>query len=143
MNPEKTSHLAHNRRPRSIAEVAQWGDEGTQGAYLREFLDEFYIEQDAAKRSSMLADEPPLLSNVRTNAYFAAVAEHLSWEYDLPVPAWSGQKERFLSRPYFPCGLESLKAILLVESPTAFRRRMIFVDANPLYRPRKDKQGIL
>lgn len=43
---------------------------------------------------------------------------------------------------YFPSGLESLKATLLVESPTAFRRRLIFVGADPLYRPRKARLGI-
>ena len=32
--------------------------------------------------------------------------------------------------PFFAGGLESLKASLLVESPVAFRRRMIFVSAN-------------
>lgn len=76
------------------------------------------------------------------NAYLAAVAEHLSLRNALAVPAWAIEPARFLDRPYFPCGLDSLKATLLVESPTAFRRRMIFVGADPLYRPRRDRVGI-
>jgi hypothetical protein len=106
---------------------------------LREFLDEFYVETDSARRAAMLIDEPPLTEDERANAYYAAVAEHLALTCRLPVPPWTTSPARFLKRPFFPSGLESLKATLLVESPTAFRRRMIFVDGNPLYRPRQDK----
>lgn len=134
-----TSALATKRRPRSLREVALWGRErGHVDSFLREFLDEFYVAADAGERSTMLSDEPPLSADERANAYFAAVAEHLALRYHLPVPSWAGKSERFLRRPFFPGGLESLKARLLVESPTAFRRRMIFVDADPLYRPRRD-----
>ncbi len=73
----------------------------------------------------------------RANAYYAAVAEHLALTHRLQVPAWTLEAGRFLRKPWFPAGLESLKATLLVESPPAFRRRMIFVDADPLYRPRR------
>jgi hypothetical protein len=38
--------------------------------------------------------------------------------------------------PFFAGGLESLKATLFVQSPTAFRRRMLFVSKNALDRPR-------
>lgn len=127
-------------RPRSLREAAAHGLQyGDRDAYLREFLDAFYVEEDAARRATMLMDEPSMSEDERANAYYAAVAEHLSLTYRLPVPSWTAGAARFLKRPFFPSGLESLKATLLVESPTAFRRRMIFVDANPLYRPRRDK----
>lgn len=42
--------------------------------------------------------------------------------------------ERFLRRAYFAGGLESLKAVLLVESPTPLRCRQTFVSANALSR---------
>ena len=120
-----------------------WGAEpGEIDGYLREFLDEFYGERDQERRRDMLADEPPLAPDARTNAYLAAVAEHLAWQISASVPQWALAPTRFLDRPFFPCGLESLKATLLVESPTAFRRRMIFVGADPLYRPRRDRRGI-
>lgn len=132
-----------NHRPKSLKEVAEVGNEsGNIDAFLREFLDTFYTEIDQDARAAMLLEEPPLLADDRSNAYLAAVAEHLSFRSRLPVPAWTSEPCRFLKRPFFPCRLESLKAILIMESPTAFRRRMIFVDANPLYRPRKDKTGI-
>lgn len=126
-------------RPRSLAEVAERGREfGGIDANFREFLDEFYSEASADKRAMMLAEEPPLTASVRENAYLAAAAEHLALRNDLPIPQWVNGEARFLKRPFFPSGLESLKAALLVESPSAFRRRMIFVGADPLYRPRRD-----
>jgi hypothetical protein len=134
-------HLpAANRRPRTLAEVSALGQAfGDPDAFLREFLDEFYIEQDIKTRTKMLDAEPPLEGHDRHDAYYAAVSEHLARRYRLPIPAWTNQRSRFLKRPFFPCGLESLKATLLKESPIAFRRRMIFVGADPLYRPRRDK----
>ena len=130
-------------RPRSLKEVAVLGREhGDIDAFLREFLDEFYVAGDKSERVAMLSDEPPLAPDDRTNAYLGAVAEHLALRNGLPVPLWAGKPARFLKRPFFPAGLESLKATLLMESPTAFRRRMIFVGADPLYRPRRDVAGI-
>ena len=56
--------------------------------------------------------------------------------FGLTVPPWVDEPHRFLSKPFLAGGLEDLKAILLVESPLAFRRRQIFVSANALSRPR-------
>lgn len=139
MTVEAVDTFAMAQRPQSLRQAAIHGLEfGERDAFLREFLDEFYVENDTQRRAAMLTDEPPMTEDDRANAYYAAVAEHLAFKYHLPVPAWTLHPVRFLKRPYFPCGLESLKATLLVESPTAFRRRMIFVGADPLYRPRRD-----
>ena len=129
---------AQARRPHSLYEAATWGNAlRNRDAMLREFLDEYYLAP-AANRAGMLEEEPPLLpDDDRANAYYAAVAEHLAMNDGMRAPAWVQSKARFLRRPFFPAGLESLKATLLVESPSAFRRRMIFVDRNPLHRPRQ------
>ena len=127
-------------RPASLSGVvARHLETGTGlDPLLREFCDAFYELPDA-ERPGMINEEPALLPDKpQANAYLAAVAEHLARRYRLPVPPWTGQPDRFLKRPFFPCGLESLKATLLVESPASFRRRMIFVGADPLYRPRRD-----
>ncbi len=133
---------AQKRRPRSLYEAAAWGHSlGNRDAMLREFLDEFYLAP-ASERSGMLEDEPLLVPDDETaNAYYAAVAEHLAVTNGLSAPAWVHSKARFLRRAFFPAGLESLKATLLVESPPAFRRRMIFVEREPLYRPRQAPRG--
>ena len=86
----------------------------------------------------MLAEEPPAAAAPSTDAYVGAVAEHLALQYGLDVPRWSWSPSRFLRRPHFPAGLESLKSTYLVSSPSAFRRRMIFVEADPLSRPRRE-----
>jgi hypothetical protein len=64
----------------------------------------------------------------------AAVAEHLSLTNHIDPPDWTQQDIRFLKRPFFPANLDSLKALCIKESPTAFRRRMSFVDSQPLSR---------
>jgi hypothetical protein len=130
------------RRPRSLAEVARTAAEhGDIDPLLREFLDEFYCEMDPSARLSMLQEEPMPAGSAKADAYLAAVAEHLSRWARLKKPDWVEKPDRFLRRPSFPVGFESMKAMWLAQSPVAFRRRMLFVDADPLYRPRRDVQG--
>ena len=124
-------------RPDSIAQVAARAAEEacTFDPSVREFLDQWQL-MSPEQRTARLEDEPQRLSGVK-DAYLAAVAEHLALSERLPVPAWTEQPDRFLSEPFFASGLESLKAILLVESPLAFRRRLIFISADGLSRPRR------
>jgi hypothetical protein len=121
------------RRPANLVQVAEWTKE-VPGAFDRlvsEFLDEFYMRPNA--RQSMIDDEPASLGQLR-DAWLGAVAEHLARRWNLAIPAWVDQRHRFLDRAYFAGGFESLKAILLAESPLAFRKRQIFVEAEPLRR---------
>lgn len=124
-------------RPSSLREVARRVLDGAErfDPALREFLDHFYA--DAADRQACIADRPDELGEVE-DAYLAAVAEHLALSYALSVPDWTEEPGRSLQRPFFAGGLDSLKATLIVESPTAFRRRLIFVSADALSRPRMD-----
>jgi len=132
----------NDQRPHSLEEVALQGKTASErDAFLREFLDSFYAEPSSGRRQAMLAAIPPLLEDDRENAYLAAVAEHLALRFHLWPPEWVEHKSRFLKRAFFPCGLESLKATLLMESPPAFRRRLIFVGSDPLFRPRREQQG--
>jgi hypothetical protein len=120
-------------RPRSLAEVARAARrDGDIYGPLREFLDFFYTHP--RERKASLAREPALLDDRVANAYLAAAAEHLALRYRQPMPAWALKPDRFLHQAYFG-GPDGMKAILLVESPSAFRRRMIFVDHDPLGRP--------
>jgi hypothetical protein len=102
---------------------------------LREFLDEFYCG-NSDMRARAIASVPTPIDPIH-DAYLAAVAEHLALRFGVSVPQWVEEPDRFLAKPFFAGGLESLKAILLVESPLAFRRRQIFVSANALSRPRE------
>jgi hypothetical protein len=124
------------RRPATLAEVAARVLAGQQGfdPALREFLDEFYSHP--TRRQASLQLEPDLVDDVK-DAYLAAVGEHLASSYGLETPAWVDAHGRPLKRAFFAGGLESLKAILTVESPAAFRRRMLFVGKDALDRPRR------
>lgn len=116
--------------------MAARANDGTQpfDMALRELLDEFYLHPE--RRDAMLAEPPPTLADRRDHAFLGAVAEHLARRWGRPIPPWSDAPDRFLRRPWFPTPLEELKAMLLVQSPLAFRRRMIFVEAEPLRRAR-------
>lgn len=124
------------RRPTSLDEVARRVVNGTQkfDPAVREFLDHFYLNPD--RREDSLKEAPALIGPVH-DAYLAALAEHLSLAYDLPIPDWTESQGNDLKEPFFAGGLESLKATLIQESPTAFRRRLLFVSKNALSRPRE------
>lgn len=130
-------------RPRSLADAVERHRAGGDfGVVLNEFLDEFYLA-DNAKRQSMIEQEPMLLDDRKLNAYIGAIGEHLAdrWHLDHP-PRWVGQPERFLDWPWFPDGKsEKLRMILLMESPIAFRRRDIYTEAEPLRRARMPRDS--
>jgi hypothetical protein len=124
-------------RPKTLAEVAQRtlaGDSFDRG--LANFLDEFY----AVPSATALADAPPLLAPKLgepgrvPDAYLAATAEELARAHQFPVPAWTLSEARILHRPWFASSLNALRAVLLLESPAAFRARNLFVSENALAR---------
>jgi hypothetical protein len=81
-------------------------------------------------------EERPAPVDAVHDAYVAAVAEHLARVYGLPIPEWSETHGNGLREPFFAGGLQSLKGVLVAESPTAFRRRLLFVSKDVLSRPR-------
>jgi hypothetical protein len=122
-------------RTRTLLKVSRRAIARTQAfdPAVREFLDEFYSHP--ADRQEAIQRRPDLIDDVK-DAYLAAVAEHLAAKYGLAAPGWVEGHGRPLSRAFFAGGLESLKAILTVESPAAFRRRLLFVGKDALDRPR-------
>ena len=121
-----------SRRPRTLPEVLILSSEfGYRfGDAIAEFLDDFY----AHPSPEALSAEPEATGVALNDAYLAAVAEHLAVQRDWSAPAWVHQPGRFLKVPFFAGGMEGMKAILLRESPVAFRRRQIFVSENALTR---------
>ena len=102
---------------------------------FRDFLDGFYENP----QSSKLQDEPTRLTALLddqgyADAYLAALAEHLAGQYRFPVPAWCRNPERSLKEPAFAFKTPEGRMFLLVESPTAFRVRNIFISADGLIR---------
>jgi len=128
-------------RPHSLHEVSRRAAAGEQGfdAAVREFLDVFYAHSGG--RTAAIAECPASLSpanlgNVK-DAYLSATAEHLARSHGIPVPQWTDLHGWNVRRPFFAGGMESMKALLTVQSPTAFRRRMLFISSDALDRPRR------
>lgn len=112
----------------------QAGDKPFYGE-IGNLLDDFRQRcRTAQERAALVCDPPESSGQPETDAYLAALAESLCREYGMCPPAWTEQPVYYLKRPWFAGGLESLKAILLAESPAAFRRRNLFVSANALSR---------
>ena len=126
-------------RPISIAEVAASSNAGEEFTFkLAEFLDTFYGHLRHGRRDdaqSAIDDEPEALADHRMHAYLAGTAEHLARRWLLPrIPLWTNAPSRFLKEPFFPAENAIAKALYFVDSPIAFRRRLIFVEAQPLRR---------
>jgi hypothetical protein len=126
-------------RPKSLEEAVRLISEGLNWMIaINEFLDEFYL---SAKRQTMIDAQPPLTGNVWLDAYVGGVGEHLARRWSLRIPKWTDDPHRFLETPSFPDKLELSKPVLLRDSPIAFRRRMIFTEAEPLRRGRFPTRG--
>lgn len=124
-------------RPRTLAEVARRRNAaGDFSMLMREFLDEFYGALATGAADRCIAEEPEILSDAQEHAFLGAVGEHLARRWNLAIPPWTHDPSRFLRRPYFTTPVEGLKALLIAESPIAFRRRLIFTEAEPLRRAR-------
>ena len=124
-------------RPHTLAEVASLALAGESfDRSLANFLDQFY----SAPAAEALATVPDRLAPIHgqagrvRDAYLAATAEHLACAHGFPVPAWVASDDRSLHRPWFATPLASLRALLLWESPPAFRSRNLFVSENALAR---------
>ena len=123
-------------RPATLADVAAETRRGESFDFgLRNFLDGFRARpsQEAIDR------EPELLAGLVEggavfDAYLAATAEALASELRLETPAWTRQPGRALREPWFAVPWAGMRAILLLESPAAFRSRNLFVSANALAR---------
>jgi|SRR5580704_10752457 hypothetical protein len=124
-----------SRKPGTLVEVVRRVKAGEQkfDPSLREFLDSFYVNPNS--RQQAIEAQPDAIDAVH-DAYIAAVAEHLARVYGLQIPDWSETHGNGLHEPFFAGGLLSLKGVLLAESPTAFRRRLLFVSKDALSRPR-------
>jgi hypothetical protein len=96
--------------------------------HLMEFVDEFRRSKDASVFSLPFRARDP-----RWDALVAATAESLCMESGAESPVWLDEVPACRD-PWFVSGMESLKAIAIVESPLPFRRRKIFVLENFLAR---------
>ncbi len=124
-------------RPKTLAEVARLALQGQSfDLCLRNFLDEFYhrpAQEALTTEPARLREALPEMGEIY-DAYLAATAEALAYQADLNTPSWAYEESRKLRHPWFALTLASLRAVLLLESPAAFRSRNLFVSENALSR---------
>lgn len=116
------SVVAVSRRIRDAGE-ASWK------LWLFEFVDAFR----RCPQDRLIAAPPVPETSDRVRCLLAATVETLCVECDRSRPWWC-EGVGVLSEPWFVAGVESLKALALVESPVHFRKRNVFVLANFLAR---------
>lgn len=121
-------------RPQTLAEVAS-GCPSLDEFSMR--LADFLHEFSAHPRFGMVQEQPAVLRDSMelgdvADAYLAATAEALSLTLGVRRPEWTEAPERYLRRPWFARAGSSMRACLLLESPSAFRQRNLFVTANAL-----------
>ncbi len=97
------------------------------------FITDFWAVDDDERRQSLIP-EPPLTGDPRWDALLAALAEHLAFHAELPMPAWADDPQRFLTTFWFPVDLPSIRARALITSPASMARRGVMIDRLDLER---------
>ncbi|MGH8881531.1 MAG: hypothetical protein ACRD0P_29965 [Stackebrandtia sp.] len=124
---------AQARHPMTLARTA---DRIAAGTAFREavadFVDDLRWARDDDDVARRITERPPDV-DLRTDAYLAALAEHVAAAHEAPTPRWAGEPGRFLSHIWWP-RYPGLWARAIVESPAAFRRRGIMLGAGMLNR---------
>jgi hypothetical protein len=87
-----------------------------------------------AAAAAIWQNEPPPTGDRRLDAGFAAMAEHLGRRDGWPVPQWARDPSREAIPWWFVTDLKGLHPRALVESPSSFRRRGVFITRGALSR---------
>ena len=78
--------------------------------------------------------EPARTGDVRVDAAFAAMAEHLAHRDGWHPPAWSQNPSRVTAQRWLVTDLVGMHPIALAQSPPSFARRAVFITAGALER---------
>jgi hypothetical protein len=122
-------------KPKSLAEVIDLVRENPDwfNFAMYQFKEVFYLEKNPDTQQAMLDPAPVPLGIAKNDAWIGATGEHLSQRWGLKVPAWT-QEAAFMggSVPDFWSTEPTARDIEIVETPPAFRRRLLFSSAEPL-----------
>jgi hypothetical protein len=101
-------------------------------------MDEFYLDHpDKAAQQRRIEPVPEFVGAPLVDTLIGATGEHLAQRWGLRIPDWTQRPEHFaLEKPQFIPDSRALRGVLIVESPPAFRSRLIFTGAEPLDRAR-------
>lgn len=121
----------------ALAEVGIADPEFTWRWLVSDFLANVIVPASRAARLAALADEPEPTGRGGWDAFAAALAEHVAFHAQIPVPRWVDHPSR--SGPeafWWPVhgSLASMRAAALAHSPAAFKRRRVLVDGREIPR---------
>ncbi len=77
--------------------------------------------------AQLVNDPAPMTGDQHLDALVAGLVEHLCGRAGVASPIWVEEDGRFLDSWWFVAELPKLRALALVESPAALRRRGVFV----------------
>ncbi|MDB6029706.1 MAG: hypothetical protein JWM16_44 [Verrucomicrobiales bacterium] len=127
------------RRPKTLHELAEesltYEDFGMN---MRDFLHEFaFAKKNSQLLSRMLEVEPPRMAGRLPegkicDAFLAATADYLSRENHLDTPRWARKDDFMLEEPWFSPETIGVRALLLRDTPSAFKDKNIFIFPNAL-----------
>jgi hypothetical protein len=127
--------LTLRSKPRSLAEINDIVREDNDLYPLAtgKFQEAFYLTTDRDAQQAMLDPIPVPTGNVKNDAWLAAIGEHLAQRWGLVVPPWT-QEPAFMGEPvpFFWPFEPMARNIRIIETPPAFRRRLLFSWAEPL-----------
>lgn len=109
-------------RPQTLNDIAS---RILGGAMLPFMVKEFMDEWRKLPSPEKLEQEPAHI-NAHADAFLAAMAECLATRMGVAAPEWANHETRFLETPSFWGRSSSMRELMLVETPAAFRRRLIF-----------------
>jgi hypothetical protein len=90
--------------------------------------------QGVPAAARMWAESPRATGDTRVDAAFAAMAEYLARRDEWTVPSWARLPEREAWPWWFVSDLRGMHPRALVESPSSFRRRGVFITSGALER---------
>lgn len=122
------------RHPVTLVQAARRILDGTPlRDSVADFLDDLRFARNDQDGADRIREAPPTV-DPHTDAYLAGVAEHVATTRGLRAPPWTRHPSRFLDHFWWPSATRALHARALVESPSAFRRRGIFIGRTTLQR---------
>lgn len=128
------------QRPQTLSDVAEIARQSSSNfaMALDEFVDEFYLDHpNKVAQQKRLDPIPSSVDDPVIDAWIGAAGEHLAQRWGLRVPNWTTRPLHFaLQQPVFLPANPALRGIVIVESPPAFRSRLIFTRAEPFARAR-------
>lgn len=104
---------------------------------LTQMLDDYtsvFRHSGPEAAANMWREPPPPTGDARVDAAFAAMAEHLARRDGWQTPAWACDPRREAMPWWFVTELKGLHPRALVESPSSFRRRGVFITRGALER---------